>query len=195
MQYKVRWAGFEEDEDTWEPLDNLGGAKEQVDSYESENKKGALLTMKCLSAACSGSGASTTHQQITPVGVSGAKRKHSAESTPAESAIPRHCFLRTRCGWRVLPACDLLTTVSLCDLLPEHTNLMKLSTVELAALVRVLPSVPVGTSRSDMIKALQKVIDEWVPPVVRLCLCQRNKQHCPLLRWPREDHPLNVGGV
>jgi hypothetical protein len=49
------------------------------------------------------------------------------------------------------------------------TNLMKLSDVELKALCHVLPNLSSEeTSRADMVKALQKVIDDFVPPVVRL---------------------------
>lgn len=77
---------------------------------------------------------------------------------------------------------------------------MKLSTVELAALVRVLPAVPVGATRSDMITALQKVIDEHVPPVVRLSLSRHliaQQATLPLPAapaLPRDDQPLNAAG-
>lgn len=33
IEYKVRWHGYAQDHDTWEPLDNLGDAQELVDEY------------------------------------------------------------------------------------------------------------------------------------------------------------------
>lgn len=50
----------------------------------------------------------------------------------------------------------------------ELTNLMKLSTVELKALALVLKDLSADASRADIIKGLQKVIDDYVPPEVRV---------------------------
>lgn len=51
---------------------------------------------------------------------------------------------------------------------PELTNLMKLSNPELKALSYLLKDLDSDASRADIIKGLQKVIDDYVPPQVRL---------------------------
>ena len=37
-QYRVKWKGFPVDESTWEPLENLGNAKDAIQKYEKESE-------------------------------------------------------------------------------------------------------------------------------------------------------------
>jgi len=37
LQYFVKWAGCSEDENTWEPPEGLGNAREEVEKFDREN--------------------------------------------------------------------------------------------------------------------------------------------------------------
>jgi len=39
LTYFVKWKGWSEDENTWEPLESLDNAKELVEEFHSENEE------------------------------------------------------------------------------------------------------------------------------------------------------------
>jgi len=46
-EYKVRWMGYDEDDDTWEPIENLENAKDTIEAFENRknpnNPKSAAI--------------------------------------------------------------------------------------------------------------------------------------------------------
>ena len=71
-------------------------------------------------------------------------------------------------GSRKLSHCPRAALCASLLFLAELTNLMKLSDPELKALSYLLKDVDSDAPRADIIKGLQKIVDEYVPPEVRL---------------------------
>jgi hypothetical protein len=44
IMYKVRWSGFGEDHDTWEPQANMETCREKVREYEEARRRSAAET-------------------------------------------------------------------------------------------------------------------------------------------------------